>query len=186
LINHSIVKRPITCAPFVRLFGMRKNANWGCLPLSIKKVLPPSQVFKRIQVSRPEAYLDKDFLQQKYVTEMLSTTELAALTFSSKTTILKYLRLHGIPIRASGKNVRPVRSVGFGQRIVNRQVIAHRKELELIEKMRSLRAEGLSYWKIADVLNAWKVPTKTRKGRWHARSVQQILDRSCLSSKSDL
>jgi hypothetical protein len=41
--------------------------------------------------------------------------------------------------------------------------------------MVELRGKGFSYWKIADILNAMKVPTKTRKGKWHARSVQQIL-----------
>lgn len=41
--------------------------------------------------------------------------------------------------------------------------------------MRELRDQGFSYWKIADVLNAMKVPTKTRGGKWLARTVQAIL-----------
>lgn len=41
--------------------------------------------------------------------------------------------------------------------------------------MRELRDKGFSYWKIADVLNAMKVPTKTRKGKWHARTHQAII-----------
>ena len=65
----------------------------------------------------------------------------------------------------------PLRSAGFGARIVNRKVTTHKKELELIGKMRALRIEGLSYWKIADVLNAWKIPAKTRKGPWSAKQV---------------
>jgi hypothetical protein len=49
--------------------------------------------------------------------------------------------------------------------------------MENIERMNRLREQGFSYWKIADILNSMGVPTKTRKGPWQARSVQQILER---------
>jgi hypothetical protein len=42
--------------------------------------------------------------------------------------------------------------------------------------MKQLREQGFSYWKIADVLNTMKIPTKTRRGQWLARSVQKVLD----------
>ena len=51
----------------------------------------------------------------------------------------------------------------------------HKREQEAILKMRELRDKGFSFWKIAEVLNTMKMPTKTRKGRWHARTVQAIL-----------
>ena len=66
--------------------------------------------------------------------------------------------------------------MGFGEAWKKRQLIANKKEQELIEKMKKLRAEGLSFWKIADVFNAWGIPTKTKRGRWHARTVQKILE----------
>jgi len=66
--------------------------------------------------------------------------------------------------------------LGFGEAWKKRQIVASKKEQEIIDKMKKLRAEGLSYWKIADVLNAWGIPTKTRRGRWHARTVQKILE----------
>ncbi|MCX6126171.1 MAG: hypothetical protein NTV34_15675 [Proteobacteria bacterium] len=47
----------------------------------------------------------------------------------------------------------------------------------MLLKMQNLRSQGFSYWKIADILNTMKVPTKTQRGRRHARSVQQMLDR---------
>lgn len=58
----------------------------------------------------------------------------------------------------------------------------HQRELKAIEKMRKLREKGFSYWKIAEVLNAMKVPTKTHKGKWHARTVLSVLQADPLKS----
>jgi Recombinase len=60
---------------------------------------------------------------------------------------------------------------------VGRRVEECKSELAVIDKMNRLREQEFSYWKIAEVLNSMGVPTKTRKGPWQARSVQQILDR---------
>lgn len=62
------------------------------------------------------------------------------------------------------------------QKITGRVVRDHKREQEVITKVQDLRQRGFSYWKIAAILNAMKVPTKTRRGRWHARSVQMILE----------
>jgi hypothetical protein len=48
--------------------------------------------------------------------------------------------------------------------------------------MRKLREQGFSYWKIADVFNSMKVPTKTGRGRWHARAIQNVLENAALAS----
>ena len=53
--------------------------------------------------------------------------------------------------------------------------LANKRELEVIEKMKSLRDKGFSYHKIADVLNSMKIPTKTRKGLWRGKTVWQVL-----------
>jgi hypothetical protein len=42
-------------------------------------------------------------------------------------------------------------------------VVTSNKEMEMVGKMQSLPAEGLSYWKIADVFNACEIPTKIKK-----------------------
>ncbi len=160
--------------------GDQKLAHWkiwGDVPREIQMELPPTQVHKRIQFSAPELFKDRDFLHQKYVIERHSTSEIAALVSSSRTTVMKYLKLHGIPIRESGKNLRLVRSVGFGKRITKQGVVTSNKEMALVGKMQSLRAEGLSYWKIADVFNAWGIPTKTKKGKWSSKTIHEILKR---------
>lgn len=126
-------------------------------------------------VCTDQPFKDKSFLHQKYVVESLSCDEIASQIFSARTTVLKYLKIHGIPVREVGTNQKRVRGLAYGQKVKERTLAEHKREQEAIMKMKDLREKGFSYWKIADVLNAMKVPTKTRKGRWHARSVHAIL-----------
>ncbi|MEO5971153.1 MAG: recombinase family protein, partial [Bdellovibrionia bacterium] len=64
----------------------------------------------------------------------------------------------------------------YGESWRKRQVIVNQREQENIEKMKTLRVQGFSYWKIAEVFNSMKVPTKTGRGRWHARAIQKNLE----------
>lgn len=123
-------------------------------------------------------FKDREFLYQKYVVERLSPEEIAAEISSCRTTVSKHLKVFKVPLR---KADRTRSQLGYGETWRNRQIAFHKREQEIITKMRELRATGWSYWKIADVLNVWKIPTKTQRGKWHARSVQQILDREVIS-----
>jgi predicted DNA-binding protein YlxM (UPF0122 family) len=123
-----------------------------------------------------QLFKNPDFLRQKYVEEKLSIAEIAALTMSSNGAVHSHLKSCGIETRRSGENIRPKRHLSYGYKISCRDVVNHAREQETLKKMQELRNQGFSYWKIADILNTMKVPTKTRKGRWHARSVQQIMD----------
>lgn len=127
-------------------------------------------------------YKNKSFLHQKYVVEGLSCQEIADNIFSARTTILKYLKEFGIEVRDTGSNQRRKRGLAFGSKVQSRTIVEHKKELETLAKIRELRERGLSYWKIADVLNTMKVPTKTRRGRWHAKTVHQLINQSGLLS----
>jgi hypothetical protein len=126
-------------------------------------------------LSEDPLYKNKLFLQQKYVEERLSCEEIATQIFSARTTVLKYLKIHGISIRQTGTNQKRVRGLAYGQKIKGRKHAEHKSEQEAILKMHELRTKGFSFWKIADVLNTMKMPKKTRKGRWHAITVQAIL-----------
>jgi len=90
--------------------------------------------------------------------------------------VVKYLKKFGIALRTADQ-AKTRSQLGFGEQWRQRQVQVNKREQDLIVKMRNLRAEGLSYWKIADVLNAWGIPTKTKKGKWSAKQVHQILRR---------
>jgi hypothetical protein len=129
-------------------------------------------------IIQDQPFKSKSFLQQKYVQEGLSCGEIANQIFSARTTVLKYLKLHGIPVRESGSNQKRKRGLAYGKKIESRHVIDHARELENTKKMRELRDKGFSYWKIAEVFNTLKIPTKTRKGKWHAKTIHQILTRS--------
>jgi AICAR transformylase/IMP cyclohydrolase PurH len=133
---------------------------------------------QQIPLFRSESYL-----RQKYEVEKLSTKEIAAEIFSSRTAVSGWLKAYGIPIRTSYKTASHLR---YGEALRRRKVVIHRREQQYIEKMNQLRAQGFSYWKIADVLNSMKIPTKTGRGCWHARSVQQILDAALKSTSEGL
>ena len=135
---------------------------------------PPQQFAKLIDFIVFPPFKNKSFLHQKYVVERLSIAEIANDIFSSTSTVHKYLQKFSIPLRPSDtKNKNRLR---YGEAWRGNMVVPHKQEQLTISKMRNLRIKGFSYWKIADILNSMNIPTKTRKGRWHSRSVKKILD----------
>jgi len=153
------------------------SKEWGTNTPTSQLYCPPVDLSIESGIQAIPLFKNPDFLRQKYVEEKLSIAEIAALTMSSNGAVHSHLRSCGIEIRGSGENIRPKRHLSYGSKISCRNVVVHCREQETLNKMRELRDQGFSYWKIADILNTMKVPTKTRKGRWHARSVQAILDR---------
>ncbi len=154
------------------------SKEWGGSRIQDQTNFPPAQLAEIIHFPVTPLYQNRDFLLEKYVANGLSAEEIGLEIVSATSTVLKQLKLLGIPIRGSGKNTRPKRHLAYGQKIVGRKVEVCKSEIAAIEKMERLRKQGFSYWKIADILNSMGVPTKTRKEPWKARSVQQILDRA--------
>lgn len=142
---------------------------------SIPNYFPPANISMVASIYTDSSYKDKSFLYQKYVEEGLSCEDIATQIFSARTTVLKYLKIHGIPVREVGTNQKRVRGLAYGLKVKQRTFAEKKREQEAILKMRELREKGFSYWKIADVLNTMKVPTKTRRGQWHARTVLAVL-----------
>ncbi len=124
------------------------------------------------------SYLDKDLLYRKYVIEGLTCEEISKEISTARTTVLKYLKVYGIPVRAVGTNQKRRRGIAYGQKNIKRTEVAHKKELEYIERMKKLRSDGYSYGKIAEIFNSMKVPTKSQKGKWHSKTIYQILNKS--------
>ena len=125
-------------------------------------------------------YRSECYLRQKYEAERRSIKEIAAEIFSSRSAVAAHLKAYGILIRPADVENKTRSQLRYGEAWRNRQVVAHRRELENVEKMRQLRGRGFSYWKIADVFNSMKVPTKTGRGRWHARAIQKIINDAAL------
>jgi hypothetical protein len=145
---------------------------------------PAIKVTETLEFVYVPLFEDRSFLYQKYVVEGLNPAQIAAQTFSCRTTIMARLRAFDIPLRHEAEGYKTRSQLGFGQTMRQNRVIANQRELAAIRKMQKLRERGWSYWKIADVMNDWGIRTKTGKGKWHARSVQQILGKAGLDKNN--
>ena len=67
-------------------------------------------------------------------------------------------------------------SPAFGQRSVDAELVTDENEAAVIDRMRELRGEGLSYRLIAAQLNAEGLRSK-RGGEWHPETVSRVLGR---------
>jgi site-specific DNA recombinase len=77
-------------------------------------------------------------------------------------------------LKAGGKVYsRPL--MGFDA--VGGKLVANDAEQALIARMKAMRADGMSFARIANQLNADKVPTK-RGGTWASMTIKKILDRA--------
>ncbi|MGB0453773.1 MAG: recombinase family protein [Bacteriovoracaceae bacterium] len=128
-----------------------------------------------IQLPVKNEWRNKELLYQKYVVERRSLNELAVEFKVARQTISKQMKEFGISVRKSGANVERKRGLAYGEKCRDRKLKVHKREMENIQKMKDLRDKGFSYWKIADIFNSMAVPTKTRKGKWHAKTIHQIL-----------
>jgi predicted DNA-binding protein YlxM (UPF0122 family) len=128
-----------------------------------------------VKFSVPISYASTEFLKELYVEKKLSLEEVAAEFGISRCAVTGELKSRGIPIRNKGENIKRKRGLGYGQKIKKRKVEKHKQELENITKIKELRSSGYSYHKIAEILNTMKVPTKTCKGKWHAKTVSQVI-----------
>jgi transcriptional regulator with XRE-family HTH domain len=128
------------------------------------------QIISRIQ------YLplvkQESFLRAKYEAEGLSLNEIATLTFSSRSTIVKYLERFGVTLRPDD---RQLGVLPFGEKWRQRRIVLNAQEQATIEKAKRLREQGLSYEKIAAVMNAVAIKTKSGRAKWYAKTVRDII-----------
>ena len=131
---------------------------------------PPSEIQAITHIKRISLLKLPSFLHQKYVAENLTINQIAELTLSSRSTVIKYLNEAKIPIREEehrrGGNA-------YGVRKRNGRFIINRSELELLNKIKMLKAEGLNFQQIADLLHGLRLPTK-KGGKWTRGIVQKI------------
>lgn len=140
-----------------------------------------SYLIDTIKLSIKKAVLTESFLNEKYVSEGLSSSEIARMAFSSRATVTKHLKLYGIPLKSltrkhTGKMV-------FGFRQLGGRAIESKTELGAISLIQFHRDNGKSYSKIAAILNESNVLTKKRKGNWYPKVVRQVYLRSKHSMK---
>lgn len=113
----------------------------------------------------------ESFLRLKYLQEGLSPRQISALTFSSRQTVVKYLKATGIPLRQDDQT----RVLPFGKKWRLHRIAVHEQELATIEKAKQLRAQGLSYDKVAGVMSMMRLKTKTGGTKWYPKTVRDIV-----------
>jgi transposase len=160
-----------------------KKSGGAFRPL-VAQFFPKAQVIDTIQLTPQIPTVDKFFLNSKYVQEGLSSKEIAKLTFSSRSTVTNQLNKFGIPLKKVTRRVNGGHVFGF--RKYGGKSIELKKEQEVMLLVKSYRASGFSYQKIADLLNDKKVQTKVKKGCWYPKVVRQIFLRSEASSWSQV
>lgn len=115
------------------------------------------------------------FRYDLYDAEGLSVSEIAALTFSSRQTIVKYLEQFGVTLRPDD---RQCGVLPFGKRWGQHRVVLNEREQAAIKKAQRLREQGLSYEKIAAVMNAVGIKTRSRNSKWYAKTVRDVILRT--------
>lgn len=160
--------------------GRRKSTEWegngSALDLDYKQDFPPAQPIIITEFNVIPLFRNETFLRQKYVSEGLSTKQIAGLIFSARLTVTEALKRYGIPLRDADQTAWYRRGqLGFGRRVVNGRVTVNQREIDTVEHMRDLHSKGFSYWKIAEILNTMGVPTKSRRAKWQAATVMKIL-----------
>lgn len=131
-----------------------------------------AQVIDTIDLPPLKPTLSESFLKEKYLQEGLSSKEIAALTFSSRSTVTNYLKRYGIPLKKLTRRTDGGHRFGF--RRYSGRSIQLKKEHEVINKIKLYRENGYSYQKIADLLNKQSIDTKMKKGFWYSKVVRQI------------
>ena len=122
----------------------------------------------------------KTFLTEKYVEKGLSIAQIAAETLSSKSTIRRALVEFKIPVREKGKpGLRPAQAP-YGYRRQNGLLVPHLGEQRVIDAVKRMSRDGLSYRKICDFLTGIGIPTKNRGKKWQPEMVRRLLMRSTL------
>lgn len=81
----------------------------------------------------------ESFLRAKYEIEEISPKEIAGLTFSSRSTIVKYLKIHRISLR---KEDSFCGSLPYGRRWKAGKIVFDTKEQDAVDKAKKLRARG--------------------------------------------
>lgn len=49
-------------------------------------------------------------------------------------------------------------------------------DFTLKKKINTMREKGMSYQKITDLLNLWRIETRSKDGRWHVKTIRDLCD----------
>ena len=149
-----------------------KSKSGGSIRSQDELSFPNTQVVDTVQFTLPKPPLQEIFLKEKYLQEGLSSHEIAALTFSSRSHVTRCLKRFEIPLSPITRRVNGSHVYGFKKH--KGKSCQMKKEQEVIKLIKLHRSIGLSYQKIADKLNGLNIETKTAKGAWYPKVLRQI------------
>lgn len=124
-----------------------------------------------------EPWRSKTFLEEKYVKNGRSIAQIAAETLSSRSAVREALIEFGIPLKQQGKpGLRPAQ-VPYGYRRSDGLLVPHLGEQRVIQSVRKMSSDGLSYRQICDFLTSVDVPTKNQGKGWQPEMIRRVLTR---------
>jgi hypothetical protein len=109
------------------------ETKWGGSRFLKRTLFPPCQVFKTISFIWDPDYRSLIFLHQKYVVEGLSIADISPQTFSSTSTVHKYLSRYNLPLRSA--NIKTRSRLKYGESFKSGRVCSNRNEQQTIAKM---------------------------------------------------
>ena len=137
-----------------------------------------TQVAETITLIKPSQLKNKIFLQQKYIEEGLSMSQIANIIPCSRIAVRSALVKANIPIRGIGNTYKNHQQLPYGKRRKNGEIIDHKAEQAILNAITRMKTkEGLSNNAIAKILTEMKVPTKQKGKKWHAETIRLILKR---------
>jgi len=134
-------------------------------------------VIDTIDFNHTPLWQSKNFLAQKYVTEGRSIAQIAAETLSSKEAVRMALLRFEFKLRGQGKPGRHPAQVSYGYRMSDGLTVPHLGEQRVIESVKKMVHDGLTYRKICEFLTSVGVPTKNRGQSWHPEMIRRLLSR---------
>ena len=148
--------------------------------LPYKAAIP---VGSRRQATKSALDLDKGSIEKSKLHELtvikkLTSSQIAKELNVSRSTVSKYQKLYGIPTLKIGSNKKRTRGVAFGEKILaSGKVIRLAEEQKVLSAIQMWRGQGKTFQEIADTLNELGTPTKTGEGKWHRKTIHQLLSR---------
>ncbi len=139
---------------------------------------PPSQkayLFEKTDFIHTEPWRSRTFLEEKYVKNGRSIAQIAEENLSSRAAVRDALIEFGIPLRKQGKpGLRPAQ-VPYGYRRSDGLLEPHLGEQRIIQSVRKMSNDGLSYRRICDFLTSVGVPTKNQGKGWQPEMIRRLL-----------
>lgn len=155
--------------------GNHYSKKWLGTDHPPRAVFPPHHFTISLEFSITRSFREPIFLHQKYVLEGLTPAQIAAQTFSSKKTVVKWLQGLSIPLKP--EDIPATSQTPYGFKRVHGRLVSDAKEEQNVQRLLELKKKGLTYREIAETMNSLKIHPRKSGGKWHLKTIYKILSR---------